>query len=97
MVVLDGGKAAIDSDLNQLREEYCLTVVPRTAAIETANLAAIDGCVRVRRRTGALHAVFHSEPEVVRERLRQELGITDAVSTRVPLEDLFVELVGGES
>jgi ABC-2 type transport system ATP-binding protein len=97
VVLLDGGKAAIDCDLDALREEYCLAVVPRTAEVSPEQVAGLEGCLRVRRRPGALHAVFRSETDAVRARLRQELGVEDAVATRAPLEDLFVELVGGES
>ncbi|MCP5111806.1 MAG: ABC transporter ATP-binding protein [bacterium] len=97
VVMLEGAQVLIDSALDTLRESHCLTVVPRTAEVDASRISAIDGCLRVRRRPGALHAVFRSEPEAARALLATELGITDAVSTRVPLEDLFVELVGGDS
>ena len=97
VVMIDEGRVLVDSDLDRLKEQFCLTVVPRTNDLSSERLKALNGCLRVRRRPGALHAVFQAEPDKARSILECELGITEAVSTKVSLEDLFVELVGGDS
>ena len=51
----------------------------------------------MRRRRDALHAIFGLEPEETSILLRRELGLDDLRCTNVPLEEMFVELMGGES
>jgi hypothetical protein len=50
----------------------------------------------VRRVFGDWHAVFQAAPEIVRLKVEDALGIRDVRCMSVPLEELFVELVGGE-
>ena len=54
VVMLAEARVLIDSELDALRESHCLTVVPRTANVDPGRLSALDGCLRVRRRPGAL-------------------------------------------
>jgi hypothetical protein len=55
----------------------------------------LPGCLRVRPVYGDWHAVFRGNPELVRVMLA-EAGYGDVRCTPVPLEELFVELVGRE-
>jgi hypothetical protein len=54
----------------------------------------MPGCLRVRRSFDDWHAVFRRPPEVVSAELRQALGEDGIRCIRVPLEDLFVEMLG---
>jgi len=86
----------IDTGLDELRENYCLAMVPHNGQITRQRLLEIEGCLGVRPRGDALHAVFAVEPERSRALLGRELGIEDGRCTRIALEEMFVELAGGQ-
>ena len=52
--------------------------------------------LRLRERGGGLRAVFQLEPERAEETLARELGAADLHCTRLGLEEMFVELAGGQ-
>ena len=85
----------LDRNLDTLREELCVAVIPGTAAPDAAMLEQLPGCLRVRPVFGDWHAVFQGTPELVRMKLRESLGLDGIHCISVPLEELFVELVGG--
>ena len=94
IVLLDEHRVLVDCSLEALREQHCL-VVTGDAAAAAERLAAVDGCLRVRRHLGRAHAVFAGAAGLVRAKI-EAAGI-DANCLQVPLEELFVELLGGES
>jgi ABC-2 type transport system ATP-binding protein len=96
VLLLDRGRVLVDSGLDELREEHCVAIVPRNAGIEEAALERLSGCLRVRVVYESWHAVFAGAPESVRGQLQASLGIPDFQCVRLPLEELFIELVGGE-
>ena len=96
VVVLSDGRIVIDEPLDALREQYCVAVIPRQTTIHKADVERVAGCLHVRALPGAWHAVFRGPPLAVRLRLRDELGLADVVCESVPLEELFVDLLGGE-
>jgi ABC-2 type transport system ATP-binding protein len=96
VVLLDRGKVRIDSDLDRLREETCVAIVPQTSAPDAAAIQRIAGCLRVRPVFDDWHAVIEGTPEKVQQRLYDSLGANGIRCVRVPLEELFIELVGGE-
>ncbi len=96
VVLLDGGVIRLDAELDALREQHCVAIVPRAPGLEQSAIARLPQCLRVRTVGNAFHAVFRGQPDMVRWQLRDALGVADARCERVPLEELFVELVGGE-
>jgi ABC-2 type transport system ATP-binding protein len=96
VLLLDGGRVLVDSGMDEIREEHCLAIVPRSAGMEEAALERLPGCLRVRAVYESWHAVFAGAPESVRRQVQTALGITDIQCLRLPLEELFIELVGGE-
>jgi len=97
IVLLDDRDVLIDAPLDDLRENYLLAVLPLDGAVEAERLAAIEGCLRVRRHHKTLHAVFAGTAAEISRRLEAEFGTMDASCRHVPLEDLFVELLGASS
>lgn len=97
VVLLDGGRVLVDSDLDELRESCVVAVVSRDASFDSERLRQIDGCLRIRSKNGSVHSVFRGDPTEVELRVREQAGVTDVSCRRMPLEDLFVELVGGAS
>lgn len=96
VVLLDRGRVLVDSGVDQLREEHCVAVVPRSAGMDESSLERLPGCLRVRLVFESWHAVFAGAPDSVRSQLEAALGITGIQCVRLPLEELFIELVGGE-
>ena len=97
IVVLHDHVVLIDAALDDLRENYLLAVLPLDGGIGAEQLAAVPGCLRVRRHHHTLHAVFEGRAAEISSRLEAELGVVDASCRHVPLEDLFVELLGASS
>lgn len=97
MVLLDEGKVLLDLELDQLHEDFCVAMLPKRSKPNGAAIKLIPGCLRVRPVFENWHAVFRGDPEQVSARLEQSLGTNGARCVRVPLEELFVELVGRNS
>jgi ABC-2 type transport system ATP-binding protein len=95
IVMIHGGSVLIDTELDELRENYSLALVPHNAQTSLAVLQGLEGCVGVRERSDALHAVFELEPEGAEALLGRELGVSDVRCTRIALEEMFIELAGG--
>ena len=97
IVMIHGGRVLIDSGLDQLREEFALAMVPRAALASRERLAGIDGCLGVRERPDAWHAILRLSPGEARATLEARLGLGDVPCRAIALEDMFVELAGGQS
>lgn len=97
IVMLHAGQVLIDSELDSLRETYSLALVPARNGLTAEKLLALDGCLGVRSRPDVLHAVFHMQPEECDLQLRRTIGVEDARCTTVALEEMFIELAGGQS
>ena len=96
IVLLDEGSVRLDCGLDTLREETCVALVPRASAPDASAIQSAPGCLRVRPVFEEWHAVFAGSPEAVRARLQARLGTNGIRCLRVPLEELFIELVGGD-
>jgi ABC-2 type transport system ATP-binding protein len=97
IVMIHDGKVLIDNGLDELREGFALAMVPRDAVTDRGRLLALDGCLGVRDRLDAWHAVLRLSPAEARAVLHEKLGLEDVSCRAIPLEDMFVELAGGRS
>jgi ABC-2 type transport system ATP-binding protein len=95
VILLDEGRVCLDEDLERLREGVCVALVPRTSAGDPAVLERVVGCIRVRPVFDDWHAVFRGEPGAVQASLASALGVNGIRCAPVPLEELFIEMVGG--
>ncbi len=86
----------IDDALDALREAHTLAVVPPEAEVTREAVRAVEGCLGVRSRSDGLHAVFALGPDETCRRLSEELGAAGASCRSIALEDMFIELVGGQ-
>ena len=96
VVLLDGGKVRLDRQLDQIHEDHCIAMIPRSAVRDSAAIENLPGCLRARPVFDDWHAVFQGTPESVRRQLKEALGLDGIRCVSVPLEELFVELVGNE-
>jgi len=91
VVLVDGGKVLLDSELDALREDYCVAVLSGADALDPME---IEGCMRSRLHAGSWRGVFRGSPEKVEEWIARRMNGREVSCTRVPLEEMFIELVG---
>jgi ABC-2 type transport system ATP-binding protein len=96
VVLLDAGKVRVDDDLDALRESYCVAIIPKYAAHGIRDIERMPECLKVHQQFTELHAIFRGTPEQVRALLHDNLGLNNVQCATVPLEELFIELVGGD-
>jgi ABC-2 type transport system ATP-binding protein len=97
IVMIHSGRVLIDDPLDELREGFALAMVPREAVASRDPLLALGGCLGVRERPDAWHAILRLSPAEARLALEEKLGLADVPCRAIPLEDMFVELAGGRS
>ena len=96
IVMLHDGRVLLDSELDELREGFSLALVPRGAGVTRERLLALEGCFGVRERADALHAVLRLEPEEARRAVEAQLAVAGARCATIALEEMFIELAGGQ-
>jgi ABC-2 type transport system ATP-binding protein len=96
VVLIHRGKVLIDRSLDELREDHSVVLVPYDSGIKRESLLTVEGCLGARERGDAIHAVFGMEPARCGSVLRRQLGVEKANCRNVALEEMFIELVGGQ-
>jgi ABC-2 type transport system ATP-binding protein len=96
VVLFDGGKVFLDRPLDALRENLCVALVPKASAADSTMIEREPGCLRARSIGEDWHAVFEGEPAAVSHQLAVSLGANGIRCVQVPLEEMFVELLGGQ-
>lgn len=97
IVMIHDGKVLLDNGLDELKEGFALALVPRIKGVDRERLSRLPDCVAVRERPETLNAVFRLAPEPTRELLAREAGMDDIHCQAIALEDMFIELAGGQS
>ena len=96
VVLLDKGKVRLDHDVDRLREEICMATFQSESVPDGAAISRMRGCLGVRMVRDEWHAIFEGTAESVRRELQNEPGIHEVRCVSLPLEELFIELVGGD-
>lgn len=94
VVLLDEGSVKLDRDLDRVREEFFVAMVPRASVSNADVLRQIPGCLRVRPVHENWHVVVEGPENDVHHRLLKSVGHNGIRCVRMPLEELFIELVG---
>lgn len=95
VVLLDEGRVLFDEELDRLREDYSLAVLPVGDGKSADTQLRLTDCLRVREKAPFHYAVFQAPPERCRAILERELGRGDMRVDALTLEELFVEVVRG--
>ncbi len=93
VVLLDEGKVRLDMQIDRMREDVCVVVIPKASVAGASVLERVPGCLSVRSVFDDWHAVFDGPPDVVTSRLNGTVENGQLQCVRAPLEELFVELV----
>ncbi|MEJ2580071.1 MAG: ABC transporter ATP-binding protein [Acidobacteriota bacterium] len=96
VLMLHDSKVLIDNSLDELHESFSIALVPYRPQGTSEALLGLPECLGVRVRSDAVHAVFRLDPDEACTLLAERLGITDAVCRTAGLEEMFVEIAGGE-
>jgi ABC-2 type transport system ATP-binding protein len=96
VVLIHDGRVLVDNGLDGLREKHSVVLVPHRSDLTRDRLVGLAACIGARDRTDAIHAVFRLAPAECGSLLEQELGIAGANCRTVALEEMFIELVGGQ-
>jgi ABC-2 type transport system ATP-binding protein len=95
VVLIHDGAVLIDNDLDDLREKFTLVLVPKDSGLDRRRLASLDGCLAVRERNNTWHLILHHRLSKAREIAGRELSAAGLRCEVIPLEEMFIELVGG--
>jgi len=96
VVMLHDAGVLIDASMDELHESFSIALVPHRTQGTCDALLALPECLGVRSRTDAVHAVFRLDPEEARELIAERLGVTDVFCRTAGLEEMFIEIAGGE-
>jgi ABC-2 type transport system ATP-binding protein len=96
VVMIHEGEILVDSELDKLREDYSIALVPYVNGNLREKLIAHSDCLAVRERSDAMHAVFCLDPDATHAVLAKDLGVTGANCRNAALEEMFIELVEGQ-
>lgn len=95
-LVLDDGRLILDEPLDELLDAHCVARIPRERLTDRTLIERMPGCLHLRGMLGEWHAVFRGGAAMTQRRLVETLGIAEVSCSAVRLEDLFVDLLGGE-
>ena len=96
VVMLHDAKVLIDNTIDELHESFSIALVPHRPQGTSDALLALPECLGVRARTDAVHAVFRLDPDDACALITGKLGVTDAHCRTAGLEEMFIEIAGGE-
>ena len=95
LVMLHDGQKWIDSALDDVREGYCLVLVSSGDGVSSGDLLGHAACLSAREREGTVRAIFEVHADSCEQVLARDLGLNEVRCLPLPLEEMFIELVGG--
>jgi ABC-type multidrug transport system ATPase subunit len=96
VVMLHDASVLIDNSIDELHESFSIALVPHRPQGTSDALLALPECLGVRARTDAVHAVFRLEPTEAQALIADRLCVPDALCRNAGLEEMFIEIAGGE-
>jgi len=95
-VMLHDTRILIDASIDELHESFSICLVPHRPQGTSDALLALPECLGVRVRSDAVHAVFRLEPDDACALISERLGVSDSKCRNAGLEEMFIEIAGGE-
>ena len=94
--MLHDTKVLIDNSLDELHESFSIALVPHRPQGTSDALLALPECLGVRVRTDAVHAVFRLDPDEACALIKEQLAADGVLCRTAGLEEMFIEIAGGE-
>jgi ABC-2 type transport system ATP-binding protein len=96
VVMLHNAGVLIDASMDELHESFSIALVPHRSQGTSDALLALPECLGVRSRSDAVHAVFRLDPGETTSLVAERLGVADVLCRTAGLEEMFIEIAGGE-
>jgi ABC-2 type transport system ATP-binding protein len=97
LIMIHDHQKWIDSEVDAIREGYCLVQVPQSAGVDGEKMLSVGSCLCARRHGDAWHGVFEEDPESCNRTLEEKLGLSGVQPRTINLEEMFIELAGRSS
>jgi len=97
VILLHEGKIFFDHSLDELIEDFSLAVIPAASNQTVDSIKALDVCLGFRKRPSALHVVLQLPKEQARQLLKNKFNIHDAHCQSLSLDEMFIEVTGGQT
>jgi ABC-2 type transport system ATP-binding protein len=96
VILLHDGHIFFDHSLDELIENFCLAVIPKASDQVMNNLKELNLCIALRKRPSALHVVLQLPKEQAEQLLSKQFNIQDAYYQTLGLDEMFIEVTGGQ-
>jgi ABC-2 type transport system ATP-binding protein len=97
VILLHEGRIFFDHSLDELIEDFSLAVIP-TASNQTLNrIKTLGICLGIRKRPSALHVVLQLPNGQAKQLLKDKFNIDDVHCKSLSLDEMFIEVTGGQS
>jgi len=97
IILLHKGKKLLDRDMDDLKEENTLVIIPEIEGIDRSSIKDLPQCLSVRKRGDLYHSVFHLPVEETRQCVEDKFSLRGLQAKSMGLEELFIEVTGGQS
>lgn len=97
LVMIHDQQKWIDSDVDTIREGYCMAQLPAKGAVKGEDLLAFESCLCARQHGDSWHGVFELDPETCSGLLESKLPAGQVQCRTINLEEMFIELAGRSS
>jgi hypothetical protein len=96
IVLLDRGRVRLDREIDRIREKICVAIIPVSSSLDPAAMERTPGCLGLRRIREEWHVLMEGEPEAIGRELQARAHSNGIRCARVPLEELFIEMLATE-
>jgi len=96
VILLHDGQIFFDHSLDELIENFSLAIIPKTSEKKVESLKKLDTCIGVRERPSTSHVVLQLPKEHAEQLLKSRFDIHDAHYQRLGLDEMFIEVTGGQ-
>lgn len=97
VILLHEGHIFFDHSLDELIEDFSLAVIPAASNQTVNSIKELDICLGFRKRPSALHVVLQLPKEQAKQLLKNKFNIDDAHCQSLSLDEMFIEVTGGQT
>jgi len=96
VILLHDGHIFFDHSLDELIEDFSLAVIPKASNQTVNSIKELSTCIGIRQRPSALHVVLQLPKEQAEQLLKDQFDIHDAHCQTLGLNEMFIEVTGGQ-
>lgn len=96
VILLHDGQIFFDHSLDELIEDFSLAVIPKASDLMVKKFKELSTCIGIRKRPSALHVVLQLPKVQAEQLLKNQFNIHDAHCQTLGLNEMFIEVTGGQ-